>query len=158
MNKWMVCPWGKSIYKRKYFKFLPLQKENQRTFVVGVGWVFVLGAGWHVSAWGLVCLFLSFIHSSHVCDEHWGMNGPCLHVGYSFGGGNRENSNVLWGWNEHSLISWGNRSQRQDRECCELCLWGMDCPWSVKWRKRWGSSRWSTPAVHSVDGAALSVL
>lgn len=79
----MVCPLGeKSIYKRKYFKFLPLQKENQsRSSLWGVGWAYVSGAGWHVSAWGLVCLFLSFIHSSHISVmSTGGMNGPCLHV------------------------------------------------------------------------------
>lgn len=157
INEWFL-PSGENPFTRENILNSYRCRRKTRVDLRCGGWdrLYVLGAGWHVSAWGLVYIFV-FIHSSHVSEmSTGGMNGPLPSRGYSFKGGKpREQQCIMrMKWAFTNLV--GNRSQRQDRECCELCLWGMDCPWSVKWRK--GEVQAVVYACCPfVDGAAFSL-
>lgn len=80
------------------------------------------------------CLLIFVLHSffTRFCDEHWRYEWSLPSRGYSFKGGNRENSNVLWGWNEHSLISWGTevRGRTENVVNCVCEVWIVPGVWS----------------------------
>ena len=71
-------------------------------------------------------------------DEHWRYEWSLPSCGYSFKGGTRGNSNALWGWNEQSLIR-GEQKPEAGQRMLGTVFVRIDCPWSVQWRKRWGS-------------------